>query len=160
MNREKGFTLVEIMIVLVVIGVLAAFLVPRYQGMKEEALNSATDQQLKAVETALYSYANHNDGVFPGATGGGNRITAMVDSLNNARPRIVTAKVNDEFGNQLRYYHRIYQSRYYYFLVSSGMNARFELGTGNFSTTSGEPMSVDVSGNVDDLYVTNMVVQE
>lgn len=54
MNRNRGFTLIELVVVMLVIALLAAIAVPSYQNMKREARIA----QLKAVGAAIMSAVN------------------------------------------------------------------------------------------------------
>lgn len=58
LRNEKGFTLIEIIAVLVILGILAAVAVPRYLNMQGEARGKAMQSALAALQsTATQSYA-------------------------------------------------------------------------------------------------------
>lgn len=63
-RRRSGFTLVEIMVVVVIIGMLAALVGPRLMGQTDEARITNTRVQIKNIEQALQLYQLHN-GNFP-----------------------------------------------------------------------------------------------
>ena len=50
-NNKKGFTIVELVIVIAVIAILSAVLIPTFGGITEKANNSARDQEAKNVFT-------------------------------------------------------------------------------------------------------------
>jgi general secretion pathway protein G len=62
--NKKGFTLVEMLIVIVIIGVLAAALIPRLTSARGRANDVARKAGLQQVATALVSY-NIDEGSFP-----------------------------------------------------------------------------------------------
>ncbi len=68
MNRTKtntpGFTIVELLIVIVVIGVLAAVTVVAFNGIQQRANNTKTQQAVAAYAKAMILYAQDN-GVYP-----------------------------------------------------------------------------------------------
>lgn len=63
--RRAGFTLTEILLVLAILGVIAAMVVPNLLGRQKEALDRTTKQSILAFETALQQYAINNMGDFP-----------------------------------------------------------------------------------------------
>ena len=57
MNRKTGFTLVEIMIVVAIIGLLAAIAVPAFMKARNNARRSACVNNLRLIESAKDNYA-------------------------------------------------------------------------------------------------------
>ncbi|MGC5704342.1 type II secretion system major pseudopilin GspG [Pseudomonas sp. NFXW11] len=60
-NRQRGFTLIEIMVVVVILGVLAALVVPQIMSRPDQAKASAANSDIKAIAMALdiYKLDNH-----------------------------------------------------------------------------------------------------
>ena len=67
-NRKRlgnqGFTLIELMVVLVILGILAGLIVPRIMGRPEEARRMKAKIQIQSMETALQLYKLDN-GKYP-----------------------------------------------------------------------------------------------
>jgi general secretion pathway protein G len=55
-TREKGFTLLELLVVVVIIGLLAGFVAPRYFGQVGKSEVNVAKAQLDALEKALDQY--------------------------------------------------------------------------------------------------------
>ena len=60
LRKSSGFTLIEIMVVIVILGVLAALVVPNVMGKAGEARMKAARVDLKGIETALDLYRMDN----------------------------------------------------------------------------------------------------
>jgi general secretion pathway protein G len=67
--QQRGFTLVELLLVLVILGVLAAIVVPKMAGRSEDARRTAVKTQISAFETALNAYEVDN-GFYPSGKDG------------------------------------------------------------------------------------------
>lgn len=67
LKNRKGFTLVELIVVIVIIGILAAILIPRMTGFTDKAKDTEAVVWAKEIATAYDSYfAEHeDDGAWP-----------------------------------------------------------------------------------------------
>jgi prepilin-type processing-associated H-X9-DG protein/prepilin-type N-terminal cleavage/methylation domain-containing protein len=60
-----GFTLTEILVVILVIAILAAIMFPLVRSMRDKAQGAACTQNLKQIGIGLHSYISENNGRFP-----------------------------------------------------------------------------------------------
>lgn len=74
-NKQNGFTLLEIMVVIVILGVLASMVVPNLMGNKDKADRQKVISDVIALENSLDMYKLDN-GVYPSTEQG---LEALVD---------------------------------------------------------------------------------
>lgn len=65
----KGFTLVEILIVVVILGILAAIVIPQFTNASESAKFSSTVSQLQTIRSQIELYKNQHNDDWPTADG-------------------------------------------------------------------------------------------
>jgi general secretion pathway protein G len=67
---SAGFTLVELLIVVIILGILAAVVIPQFNNVTQETREAALTTDLRALRNAIDLYhIQHND-TFPGTIGG------------------------------------------------------------------------------------------
>lgn len=64
MKNQKGFTLIEIMVVVIILGLLAGLVLPRIMGQEDKARVEAAKVQIRSLESALDAYKLDN-GFYP-----------------------------------------------------------------------------------------------
>ena len=67
---RRGFTLVEILIVVVILGILASIVVPQFASATEQAQHVATLDQLNKLRKALALYYVRSNSVYPTVVAG------------------------------------------------------------------------------------------
>jgi len=65
-KKEQGFTLIELMIVVAIIGILAALALPKFASLVEKSREAATKGNLNSMRSAISIYYGDTEGVYPG----------------------------------------------------------------------------------------------
>lgn len=92
-NNKKGFTIVELVIVIAVIAILAAVLIPTFSGIVTKAKENAALQEAKNEYTNIYALALSSDGVIDDDDdfdANGNKVT------DDTTAKIKTVKGTDD----------------------------------------------------------------
>ena len=76
--KKKGFTLVELIIVVTILGIMAAIVIPTFQGNIATAKESASKTNLTTIRTQLELYKLQHNGYPPGYINGGDALIAFV----------------------------------------------------------------------------------
>lgn len=104
-QNARGFTLIEIMVVVIIIGLLAAFIVPKVIGQVDQAKVSKTKADIQSLEAALTMYRIDNSR-FPTTDQG---LAALVQKPNdpaikNWKPGGYLDRISkDPWGNDYQY---------------------------------------------------------
>ena len=79
-NKQKGFTLLEVMVVIVILGILASMVVPNLMGNKDKADQQKAISDIVALENALDLYRLDNS-IYPTTEQG---LDALVQKPNSS----------------------------------------------------------------------------
>ena len=136
---KAGFTLIEMLIVIVVIAILLGVLLPSFRGAQDEAAEQRARSELRTLATAIESYYIHNSNALP------TNLTELI----TATPRIVSVVPDDPFrASGTDYAYARDTNGVYYVVWSHGLDR------------AGDISGVDTDGtlagtNDDDVFVTN-----
>jgi len=102
-QRCYGFTLIELMLVVVIIGALVAMVMPRLTGRSEQARATAAEADVRAnIATALKLYELDN-GNYPSSEEGLNALLAKPSLAQNWRGPYLEKKPVDPWGREYQY---------------------------------------------------------
>jgi len=138
---KKGFTIIELLIVIAVIAILVGIALPRFRGMQEEGKIAQAKGELRTLQTAVESYYIHNANVYPSA----------LSSLTSATPNIIGAALpTDPFNGSSNYGYATDGASpvKYYAIYSVGVGGN---GSASVSTAG---VITEVNGS-NCIYVTN-----
>jgi len=96
-RRNKAFTLVEILIVVIILGILAAIVIPQFTKASEDARLSALDSDLQTVRSQLELYKVQHLDVYPTAFEG-----AATSQLTNKTDQDGTINAAGAYGPYLQ----------------------------------------------------------
>lgn len=134
-SARQGFTLVEMLLVLVILGVLAAIVYPKVAGRGEQARVTSTQTQISAFKTALDAFEVDN-GYYPrGRNGLADLVQKPRDAVNWRGPYLESIP-KDPWGNDYLYENPGKHNPNSYDIMSLGPDARSgtEDDIGNWTT--------------------------
>ena len=79
MLRQRAFTLVELVVVVLILGILAAVAAPKILYESDDATNNGVRQTLTVIRDAIDMYFANSGGIYPGADGVENTFKADLD---------------------------------------------------------------------------------
>ena len=82
-QSDSGFTLVELLVVMLILGILAAIAIPSFFAQRDKARDADAKSQARTAQTAIETYATGNQGSYLGATAG-----TATDELNVIEPTL------------------------------------------------------------------------
>ena len=81
-GSDAGFTLVELLVVMLILGLLAAIAIPSFFNQRDKARDADAKSAARTAETAMETYATDNQGSYAGATAAQLRV--IEPTLNDA----------------------------------------------------------------------------
>lgn len=95
-NNQKGFTIIELLVVIVIIGILVALALPQLFAAQARGRDTERKNDLKNIQTQLETYFNDN-GAYVATSGDAATVLAGVDGLELTADDLTGPRDNDVY---------------------------------------------------------------
>lgn len=143
-RNPKGFTLVELIIVVSVIAILVGIALPRMRGMMDEGNTAKAASELRALQAAVESYYVHNSRTYPAEAA----TWQAALTATTTKPRLVGTALVDPFNGSTQYKYDTSANGLYYVIFSVGPDKAADI------TSVGDTGDI-AGGPDDDIFVSN-----
>ena len=99
-RKRRGFTLVEVLIVVVILGILAIIVIPQFSNASQASKENSTKMDLHRIRTQLEIYKQQHTSTHPTLVNFENSMTQASDLLGNTAPN---GTPGYRFGPYLRF---------------------------------------------------------
>jgi general secretion pathway protein G len=102
--RRAGFTLIEVLLVVAILGVIAAAVVPSLLGRQQAAYEKTTLTSIRTLQGTLMTYALDHDGTFP--SGGREALSQLTNASDYKGKKVapyLDSTPKDAWGEALYY---------------------------------------------------------
>ena len=100
---KKGFTLIEILVVVIIIGIIAAVAMPNFRNVSSRNNTAKAKADIRALQIAVENYYLYNKSAYP----------STLASLTTAVPSLLKSIPKDPFSGAVYGYSRSSNGKYY-----------------------------------------------
>jgi general secretion pathway protein G len=101
-RNARGFTLVEILIVVIILGILAAIVIPQFTNASTDARNNSTSSTLQTIRSQLELFKIQHGDIPPQTTGMAAFVVMLNKSSTNDTGTVATVPAGTNFGPYLQ----------------------------------------------------------
>lgn len=98
MRGKKGFTLVELVVVIMILGILAGIAAPKFLGTSADATENSLKQSLSTIRNAIEMFAAYNGGDLPDSTDSDSFQGDLTDYLRGDFPSCPVGNKNSNIA--------------------------------------------------------------